>query len=109
MRLTIGQLSATRSLPMRRGFCVSVSDVPKASGALAAPSPANATSPEAYMIDQRAQDARRVTALRIVQVVAGEGRAVFLEHRNQLAARECIPHVRLVRQGDSDSRYDETT
>src|SRR5437773_8744794 len=105
MRLTIGQLSATRSLPMRRGFCVSVSDVPKASGALTAPSPADATSPEAYMIDQRAQDARRVTAVRIVQVVTGEWRAEFFEHGNKVAARQCVTHVRLVRQGDSDSRY----
>jgi len=61
------------------------------------------------MIDQRAQNARRVSTLRIVQVVAGEWRAEFLEHRNKVAACECITHVRLVRQRDSDSRGDETT
>jgi hypothetical protein len=61
------------------------------------------------MIDQSAQNARRVSTLRIVQIVAGEWRAELLEHRNKVAACERITHVRLVRQRDSDSRRDETT
>jgi len=61
------------------------------------------------MIDQRAQNPRRMSALRIVEVVSWKWRAEFLEHGDKLAFRERITHVRLERQRDADPRGHETT
>jgi hypothetical protein len=61
------------------------------------------------MIDQSAQNARSMATLRIVQIVAGERGAEFLEHPDKLAACERITHVRPQRQGDANPRGDKTT
>src|SRR5687768_13973801 len=77
---------------------------------LADPRPlASTASPEAYVIDQCAQNARSMSTLWIVQIVPGKWRAEFFEHRDKLAACECITYVRLERQRDANPGSDQTT
>jgi hypothetical protein len=61
------------------------------------------------MIDQRAQNTRSMSPLRIVQIVPGEWGTEFFEHRDKLAACESITYVRLERQRDADPRSDQAT